>query len=93
MIVLPEDVPASAHCVVTVLDNGLEALEAQSKFEIPAVKQQRMSELLKKNREADLTNAEQYELDVLAEEFDRATLTKGRALAVLAQLRTNSSGT
>jgi hypothetical protein len=92
VILLPDDAPSSAHCVVTILDDGLESLRAESRIEIPAVKQQRMSELLQKNREATLTEEEQHELDLLAEEFDRATLTKGRAMAVLAQLRPNSPG-
>jgi hypothetical protein len=93
VILLPDDVPSSAHCVVTVLDDGLDSLREQARIEIPQPKQQRMSDLLQKNREATLTQEEQRELDVLAEEFDRATLTKGRALAVLAQLRASSPGT
>ena len=91
MILLPDDFPSSAHCVVTVLDDGLDSLREQSQIEIPAVKQQRMSELLQKNREATLTEGERHELDTLAEEFDRVTLTKGRALAILSQSRANSS--
>ena len=92
MILLPDDVPSSAHCVVTVLDDGLDSLREQSQTQIPAAKQQRMSELLQKNREAQLTEGELQELDLLAEEFDRVTLTKGRALAVLAQIRGTSPG-
>jgi hypothetical protein len=91
MILLPDDVPASAHCVVTVLDDGLELWREQSQLEIPAANQQRMSELLHKNREGELTETERRELDVLAEEFDRATLTKGLALAILGQIQANSS--
>ncbi|MEX2139367.1 MAG: hypothetical protein WD894_08905 [Pirellulales bacterium] len=93
VIRLPDDVSASAHCVVTVLDDGLDSLREQSQSQIPDAKQQRMSELLRKNRDGTLTQEEQRELDVLAEEFDRATLAKGRALAILGQLQTNASGT
>jgi hypothetical protein len=92
VIFLPDDVPASAHCVVTVLDDGLESLREQSRLAIPESKQERMGELLRKNRDAELTSAEQHELDVLAEEFERVTLTKGRALAILAQMQEHSSG-
>jgi hypothetical protein len=87
VILLPDDVPASAHCVVTVLDDGLESLHEQSQLQISDTKQLRMSELLDKNRDVTLTEEELRELDLLAVEFDRATLTKGRALAVLAQIR------
>lgn len=66
MILLPEDAPASAHCVVTILDDGLDSLRDQSQIEIPSEKQQRMSELLQKNREETLTQEEQRELDALA---------------------------
>ena len=48
-----------------------------------------MSELLWKNREGTLAPEEHKELDALAEEFDTATLTKGRALAALAHLNGN----
>jgi hypothetical protein len=92
VILLPDDVPASAHCVVTVLDDGLESLREQSQSQIPDAEQQRMSELLQKNRDGALTLEEHGELDVLAEAFDRATLTKGRALAILAQMRANGTG-
>jgi hypothetical protein len=91
VIVLPDDVPAWAHCVVTVLDDDLESLREQSRLEIPVTKQQRMSELLDRNRDETLTQDEQQELDGLAAEFDRATLAKGRALAILAQIRANGS--
>ena len=92
VIRLPDYVSASAHCVVTVLDDGLESLREQSQIEIPEAKQQRMSELLHKNRDGNLTHEEAGELDVLAEEFDRVTLTKGRAMAILGQMRANGSG-
>jgi hypothetical protein len=92
VILLPDDVPASAHCLVTVLDDGLESLREQSQMRISDTTQQRMSELLDKNRDGMLTQEEQHELDLLAEEFDRATLSKGRALAVLGQIRANVSG-
>ena len=49
-----------------------------------------MSELLMKNRDGALTPEEREELDALSEEFDTATLTKGRALAALAHLSDNS---
>ena len=45
-----------------------------------------MHELLVKNREGQLSEQERIELDVLAREFDTATLAKGRALSILAQL-------
>lgn len=90
LIRLPGDVPAAAHCVVTVLDDDLAALREQTSLELPEAKQRRMSELLQKNRDAALTPDELRELDALSEEFDAATLIKGRALAALAHLNGNS---
>jgi hypothetical protein len=77
---------------VTILDTDLESLREQAAWTIPPAKQARMSELLVKNREGELAEDESDELDALAEEFDRATLMKGRALAALAQCSGNSRG-
>jgi hypothetical protein len=90
VIRLPGDAPATAHCVVTILDGGLDSLRAQSRMEVPQVTQGRMSDLLLKNREGILSAEERLELDLLAEEFDAATLAKGRALAALAGLSEGS---
>jgi hypothetical protein len=89
VIRLPVDVPSTAHCVVTILDADLATLREQSQLVLPEAKQQRMSELLIRNREGTLTPDESKELDSLAEEFDTATLAKGSALAALAQLNGN----
>jgi hypothetical protein len=89
VIRLPIDVPPAAHCVVTILDDDLDALREQSRLELPERTQRRMSELLQKNRESALTPEERAELDALGEEFETATLTKGRALAALAHLDAN----
>lgn len=86
LIRLPVDVPSTAHCVVTILDDDLDALRTQARLELPEAQQRRMTDLLAKNREGSLTPAESAELDALAVEFDAATLAKGRALAALAQL-------
>jgi hypothetical protein len=91
MIRLPTDVPSTAHCVVTILDSDLGTLRAQAGMMLPEEKQRRMSELLEKNRAGTLTKDESNELDALSEEFDVTTLTKGRALATLAQLNGGSS--
>ena len=90
VIRLPLDVSSTAHCVVTVLEDNLESLREQSRLELPEGRQRRMSELLLKNREGTLTSQERDELDALAEEFDAATLAKGRALAALAHLSKDS---
>jgi len=90
VIRLPLDVAPTAHCVVTVLDDDLKTLREQSQLELPARAQLRMSELLLKNRDGTLSHDERDELDALAEEFEAATLTKGRALAALAHLSDNS---
>ncbi|MDP7128867.1 MAG: hypothetical protein QF437_00145 [Planctomycetota bacterium] len=86
VIVLPEDVPPASRCVVTVMDEDLEDLQIQAAMTIPEDKQQRMGELLFKNREGQLTNEERIELDTLSAEFDAATLKKGRAMSLLAQM-------
>jgi hypothetical protein len=91
VIRLPFDVSSSAHCVVTVLDDDLDALRAQANLELPEEKQRLMSELLLKNREQTLTTSERKALDELSEEYDTATLVKGRALAALAHLNGNST--
>jgi hypothetical protein len=90
MIRLPVDVPATSHCLVTVLEGGLDVLREQSRLELPEITQQRMSELLLKNREGVLSSEERKELDALSEEFDAATLVKGRALAALSHLANDS---
>jgi len=87
MIVLPQDVPESARCMVTVLEEDLEALHQQAELEIPGAKQQRMSDLLLKNREEKLSEEEEAELDSLSAEYEATTLEKGRALSLLEQLR------
>ncbi len=91
IIVLPSDFPSSARCVVAVLDQDLETLREEAALTISESKQRRMSELLVKNRDAQLSAEERVELDDLSAEFDTATLTKGRALSILAQLDSMSS--
>ena len=91
VIRLPVDAPATAHCVVTILDDDLNALREQSQLELPEATQRRMSELLLKNKEGPLNDNERKELDTLSEEFDAATLSKGRALAALAHLNDDSN--
>jgi len=86
LIRLPAGIPPAAHCVVTVIDDDLDVLREQSQMMISEAKQQRMSELLGGNREGKLTASQREELDALSQEFDTATLTKSRALAVLAHL-------
>ncbi len=86
IIVLPEDAPSPACCIVAILDQDVETLRRQAATTIPEPMQQCMSELLLKNREGQLSEQERAELDVLAREFDTATLAKGRALGLLAQL-------
>jgi hypothetical protein len=90
LIRLPAGVPSTAHCVVTILDADLNQVREQAQAELPEAVQERMSDLLRKNREGELTVEERTELDELASEFDAATLTKGRALAALAHLNENS---
>jgi hypothetical protein len=93
VIVLPECPPQPARCLVAVLEDNLEALRADADYTIPEATQKRMSDLLDKNRDQSLTDAEQRELDALALEFDAATLRKGRALSLLAQLDSVASST
>jgi hypothetical protein len=93
IIILPGDLPSRARCLVAVLDHDLETLRQDAAITIPEPKQQRMSELLLKNREGQLSEQERTELDDLAREFDATTLTKGRALGILAQLDCMSPAT
>lgn len=85
VIRLPADVSSSAHCVVTVLGDDRDSLMRQAELVLSDEKQRRMSDLLGKNRDGDLTPDESRELDALAEEFEAATLAKGSALAALRQ--------
>jgi len=91
VIKLPDGVSSNAHCVVTVLDDDLHSLRREAEFTLPESSQRRMSELLEKNREGTISSQESEELNRLSEEFDRATLTKGRAMAVLASLNGDKS--
>jgi hypothetical protein len=91
VIVLPERLPQPARCLVAVLEDDLQALRAEAEYMLPEASQQRMSELLEKNRDSVLTHAEQTELDALGREFDAATLKKGRALGLLAQFDSAST--
>lgn len=84
VIRLPTTAPPSAHCVVAIVDD-LETLRADAEAMLPDAKQRRMSELLRKNREAELDSTDVRELDELTREFDAATLVKGRAIALLSQ--------
>ena len=86
VIILPPDVPSPARCLVAIIDDDLDELRAEAAFTIAETSQRRMSELLRKNREGELTRQERIELDELGREFDAATLRKGRALSILAQL-------
>jgi hypothetical protein len=90
VIVLPADVPSSSRCLVALLDDSLDRLREDAALTIPEPSQQRMSELLQKNRDGELTAQQRTELDALGHEFDTATLTKGRALGILAQLNSHS---
>lgn len=93
VILLPERVPSSTRCLVAVLDDGIDRLRAEAALEIPEPSQQRMSELLQKQGDGELTEREHSELDVLGREFDAATLRRGRALSILAQLDSVSQPT
>ncbi len=93
VIVLPERVPQPARCLVAVLDDNFEGLRADAEYTIPEARQKRMSELLEKNRDNSLSDSERFELDALAVEFDAATLRKGRALGILAQVDAGTSST
>lgn len=86
VIRLPKDAPVSARCLVTILEEDLQTLRQQADLTLPEAKQLRMSELLLKNQDGQLSKREEKELDALAAEFDAATLTKGLALGLLAQL-------
>jgi hypothetical protein len=86
VIVLPQLVPSPARCLVAVLDDDFEALRAEAETMIPEASQRRMSDLLQRNRDGELTETERIELDALGREFDAATLRKGRALSILGQL-------
>ena len=86
IIVLPEGVPSPTRCLVAIMDDDFDRLRDEATLTIPELNQRRMSELLQKNRDSELTEQERAELDALGREFDAATLRKGRALSILAQL-------
>lgn len=86
IIVLPAGVPPATRCLVAIMDDDFDRLREEAALTIPESSQRRMSELLEKNRDCELTPQEQVELDALGDEFDSATLRKGRALGILAQL-------
>ena len=86
VIVLPEHVPTPTRCLVAIMDDDFDRLRADAELMIPEPTQRRMSDLLQKNRDGELTEHERVELDALSREFEAATLRKGRALSILAQL-------
>lgn len=86
VIVLPADVPSPSRCLVALLDENCDDLREDAALTISESSQQRMSEMLQKNREGELSEQERVELDALGREFDTATLKKGRALSILSQL-------
>ncbi len=86
VIVLPTDAPSPARCLVAIVDDNVDQLRQEAKNTIPEPQQQRMGELLRKNQDGQLTDAEQAELDDLGRVFDMLTLRRGRALSILAQL-------
>jgi len=86
VIVLPDGVPSPTRCLVAVMDDDIDRLRAEASLTIPESSQRRMSELLMKNRDGELTEQERTELDALGRDFDAATLRKGRALGIIAQL-------
>lgn len=90
VIVLPADVPSPSRCLVAIVDEDFDRLREEAALTISEPKQRRMSELLQRNREGQLTEQEHIELDALGREFDTATLKKGRALSILAQLDSHS---
>jgi hypothetical protein len=93
VIVLPQRVPSPARCLVTVLDDDFETLRAEAEYMISEPSQRRMSDLLQRNRDGELTEKGRAELDALGREFDAATLRKGRALSIVAQLDSISPST
>ena len=86
VIVLPQDVPSPARCLVAIMDDDVDGLREEATLTIPESSQRRMAELLQRNRDGELTGQERIELDALGREFDAATLKRGRALSILAQL-------
>lgn len=90
LIVLPAGVPSPSRCLVALLDEDFDRLREDAALTLPEASQRRMSELLQKNRGGELTQQERGELDALGCEFDTATLKKGRALSILAQLESPS---
>ncbi len=91
VIVLPEGVPSTMRCLVAILDDGLDELRQQAAFMLPESLQQRMSELLERNRRNELTDEQRDELDGLGREFDAATLKRARACAILSQLESQAN--
>ena len=92
IIVLPSDVPSPSRCLVAIVDEDFEQLRSDAELSLPELSQQRMADLLQRNRDGLLTAAERAELDELGREFDSATLKRGRALSILAQLEAGTGG-
>ncbi len=66
-------------------DNGSESLRQQAGYKFPARVQRRLSRLLAKQREAELSAAERAELDALLEEYDRRLVEKAEVRHALRQ--------
>ena len=58
---------------------------ALAKLKMPLKQQRILHNLLEKNGEGELTNAEKHKLDAMMEDYEEATLRKAQALSVAVQ--------
>jgi len=76
---LSEELDDEKIPVESLSDNSIIKL---TKFQMSAEKQKILAELLEKNQEADLTEAEKQQLDSLMEDYDKGLLRKSEALSI-----------
>ena len=82
----PPVTQGKVRCLVTVLDESVEELTAQTEAVMPADKQRRVSELLAAHGEGQLAAEEQQELDGLLAEAHEMDLRKAEARRILNEL-------
>jgi hypothetical protein len=74
-------------------DLSVDELEALAESKLAPAAQTRMSDLLARNTEGQLTADEQVELDQILKRIDQLNILKARALLTLQSLKVGATGT
>ncbi len=84
---MPLEVSDNTRCLVTVLEQDLQSIRADSRARLERPKQRRLRWLLKENKRRRLNAAEERELDRLLADVHELMARKAEAALVLDQFR------